>query len=211
MNFEQAYEYILEFLPANLPSYIQYHTLEHTIEVVKNTELIAHGENVDGDDLILVKTAALFHDTGFTQMYTNHEYASTLIARQELPRFGYSPEQINQIAGLIMVTVYPPAPKNKLEMIISDADILYIGEDDFEVVAKKLEIEFKHESIVSDHKDWLRVEYNFLKNARFYTDTAKKLMGPGLKKNLGIAKLQYEQSMGINELADDLSNETPIN
>nr|MBK9652380.1 HD domain-containing protein [Bacteroidota bacterium] len=195
MNFELAYLYVMEYLPANLPDYIHYHNVEHTVEVVRNIETIARGENVNDEEMVILKTAALFHDTGFTQTYNNHEFVSTQIAREVLPKYGYSDEQIDLVSSLIMATVYPPQPKNKLEMIISDADILYIGEDDFDNVAKKLEIEFKHEAIINDHNDWLRTEYNFLKNAKFYTDTAKKLMDEGLRKNLEEAERQYLESI----------------
>ncbi len=195
MNFELAYLYVMEYLPANLPDYIHYHNVEHTVEVVRNIETIARGENVNDEEMVILKTAALFHDTGFTQTYNNHEFVSTQIAREVLPKYGYSDEQIDLVSSLIMATVYPPQPKNKLEMIISDADILYIGEDDFDNVAQKLEIEFKHEAIINDHNDWLRTEYNFLKNAKFYTETAKKLMDEGLRKNLEEAERQYLKSI----------------
>ncbi|MBL0051242.1 MAG: hypothetical protein IPP29_06825 [Bacteroidetes bacterium] len=56
MNFELAYLYVMEYLPANLPEYIHYHNVEHTVEVVRNIETIARGENVNDEEMVILKT-----------------------------------------------------------------------------------------------------------------------------------------------------------
>jgi HD superfamily phosphodiesterase len=87
------------------------------VDVVTQVELIGLGEGVSDEELLLLKTAALFHDTGHTASYNEHEYHSTLVAREILPSFYYTQSQVDTICELIMATKLPPGPNNKLEEI----------------------------------------------------------------------------------------------
>ena len=72
MQYEQVYSVLIPRLEKELPSYLTYHTVEHTKNVIAAVEQLAKAENIIGDDLTLLKTAALFHDSGFLQIGRAH-------------------------------------------------------------------------------------------------------------------------------------------
>jgi HD superfamily phosphodiesterase len=75
MDYEAVKIYILKRLEEGLPQILYYHGLSHTLNVLNAVEKIAEGEGVSGNDLILLSTAALFHDSGFLVQYKNKAYA----------------------------------------------------------------------------------------------------------------------------------------
>ena len=82
-------------------------------------------------DFFILKTAVLFHDMGYINQYENNETIGVEYARKFLPEYGYFKIQIEKISKLILVTKVPQTPKNKLEKIICDADLDYLGREDF--------------------------------------------------------------------------------
>jgi uncharacterized protein len=80
---------------------------------------------------MLLRTGALYYDIGFVERTADHEAVSTWIAARVLPRFGYSPEQVLIIQGIIMATRLPQSPHTLLEEILADADLDVLGRDDF--------------------------------------------------------------------------------
>ncbi|MBR4214669.1 MAG: HD domain-containing protein, partial [Bacteroidales bacterium] len=142
-QFTDLQEQILDKLERELPPFLYYHNTRHTIDVVNQVEIIGYGEEVSDEDLLLLKTAALFHDTGYIIGADNHEYFGTQIARDILPKWNYTQEQIEKICQLIMATKLPPNPKDKFERIICDADLVYLGRTDFIPVSNMLYDELK--------------------------------------------------------------------
>ena len=100
----------------------------------------------------LLKTAGLFHDAGHTVAYDNHEFYGTELAREMLPKFNYTQEQIDRICEIIMSTKLPPKPKNLLEEIICDSDLDYLGRSDFIPVSNTLFEELKAQNKIGDTK-----------------------------------------------------------
>ena len=74
----------------------------------------AYFDSFNGDDLILLKTAAMYHDSGMLRTYTGHEEASCEIANEYLPGFGYKTDEIDQINKMIMATKLPQNARNRL-------------------------------------------------------------------------------------------------
>ncbi len=128
MNFIKAKKYIFERLENELPRQYHYHCIEHTKDVLSAAKRIAKKEGINGDDLLLLKTAILYHDAGFIIQNQNHEQIGCRIARKILPSCNYNSEQINTICGMIMATKIPQQPHNLLEKIICDADLDYLVE-----------------------------------------------------------------------------------
>ena len=133
---------ILSRLENELDPRLGYHNLSHTLDVVEQAEVIAKQEKVnDKHDLLLLKTAAVFHDSGFLTVYKNHEEKSCEIASESLINV-FSEEDINKIRGMIMATKIPQTPHTLLEQIICDADLDYLGRNDFEPISRNLYKEF---------------------------------------------------------------------
>ena len=120
IQFTDIQEIILDKLEKELPDYLYYHNIKHTVDVVTEVELIGWGEGCSDEEILLLKTAALFHDAGHTISYDNHEFHGTQLVRKMLPAYNYTPEQIDRICEIIMATKLPPKPANLLECIICD-------------------------------------------------------------------------------------------
>ncbi len=174
-QFTDLQEMILDKLERELPEYLYYHNYKHTIDVVNQAELIGYGEGVDDEAILLLMTAALFHDAGHTIGYDNHEYFGTQIAREWLPKFKYTQKQIDEICEIIMATKLPPDPKTLLQTIICDSDLDYLGRSDFIPVSNTLYEELKAQNKMASLNAWNKIQVKFLSVHHFFTKTANSL------------------------------------
>lgn len=175
MQFQQAKDFIVKKLSEELPSKLSYHSIEHINDVYEACEHLAIEEGISEDERLLLLTAALYHDSGFLVQAKDHEKLSCDIVRTHLPRYQYNSEQIAIICGMIMATKLPQSPKNKLEEILCDADLDYLGRDDFYQVGDRLFREFSTEGIVNNEAEWNKVQLKFLESHNYFTGTAIKL------------------------------------
>jgi predicted metal-dependent HD superfamily phosphohydrolase len=184
MEYESLREQVLDRLEKELDKNLAYHSVGHTKDVIRAVERLARMENVNGKALTLLKTAALFHDVGFTKVYDGHEEASVEIAAEMLPRYGYSDNDIKQIIGMIRSTRIPQSPQNHLEEIMADADLDYIGRDDLFMIGQKLQYEWNFVGKISSLREWHEKQLTFLKNHSFFTPSAKKLREQKKQQNI---------------------------
>ncbi len=176
IRFDDLEEHVMNILEEKLPKNLYYHNLKHTIDVTVQVEIIGRYEGITEEELLILKTAALFHDTGFTRTYRNHEEAGVEIAREILPDYDYTQEQIDHICQLIMKTKLPPKPVTLLEQIICDADLDYLGRVDFIPVSGNLFRELtEHQIIEHDINKWNQMQINFIENHQYFTESAKRL------------------------------------
>lgn len=188
MDYEKIKKLILKKLKENLPEHLSYHSVMHVKDVIDAVEKIALAENVNEEELILLKTAALFHDTGFLYGAKDHEEKSCEIAQEYLPNYGYSQSQIDKIKGMIMATKIPQNPHNLLEQILADADLDYLGRDDFFTIGDKLFEELTIFGIVNSERDWNLLQEKFLERHHFFTKTAINNRNQKKQQNLEIIK-----------------------
>ena len=184
IQFTDIQELILDKLEKELPSYLYYHNVKHTVDVVTEVELIGWGEGVSDEDILLLKTAALFHDAGHVIAYDNHEYYGTQLVREYLPQYNYSSEQINRICDLIMATKMPPKPKNLLEKIMCDSDLDYLGRSDFIPVSNTLYAELKEQNKIGSLNDWNKLQLKFISGHQYFTKTAQSLREVNKQKQI---------------------------
>lgn len=184
IQFTDIQELILDKLEKELPPYLYYHNVKHTVDVVTEVELIGWGEGVSDEDLLLLKTAGLFHDAGHTISYDNHEYHGTVLAREYLPKYNYSSKQIDKICEIIMATKLPPQPKSLLEKIICDADLDYLGRTDFIPVSNTLYKELKEQSKIGSLNDWNKLQLKFISGHQYFTKTAQNLREVNKQKQI---------------------------
>jgi adenylate cyclase len=187
IRFYDIQEVILDRLEKELPDYLHYHNVKHTVDVVTEVELIGWAEGCNDEEILLLKTAALFHDLGFIVEYDNHEYNGTVIAREMLPRYDYNPEQIEKICRLIFSTKMPPSPEGLLEEIICDSDLDYLGRSDFIPVSNTLYHELKSQNKIGSINDWNKLQIKFISGHQYFTATARSLRE--VNKQLQIERL----------------------
>jgi len=154
-------------------------------------EFIARQENIEEYDIMLLKTAALFHDAGFINILNDgHEEESVQLAEKELPEFGYNKDEIEKISGMIRATKIPQQPKNELECILADADLEYLGTDSFEHIANKLYQELKHYNPSLSLEEWNDIQINFLQAHFYHTKYCIQNRTEAKEKNLKLLILQ---------------------
>jgi class 3 adenylate cyclase len=168
-------EIIFDKLDAELPKYLYYHNTKHTIDVLSQVELIGIIEGISDKDLLLLKTAALFHDIGQIHQSAGHEEIGCKYTKEWLPKYGYTDEEIETINGIIMATQLPPKPETLLQKIICDADLDYLGRSDFIPVSDTLFKELNEQKIITDINDWNKMQVKFLSSHSYFTDSASKL------------------------------------
>lgn len=186
MDYRGAKHYILARLKAELSDALHYHGLHHTHDVLRVAKTLCQSEGVQGRAVMLVKTAALYHDCGFVKnKHAGHEYEGCLIARASLPGFGYTNEDIEIICGMIMATKIPQSPKNKLEEIIADADLEYLGTEQAGTLADALFHELRHLNPSLTEAEWNKTQVSFLENHHYFTSYCKKNKEPLKSAYLG--------------------------
>ncbi|MEO5947442.1 MAG: YitT family protein [Chitinophagaceae bacterium] len=161
-------------LQAELPSWLTYHNAQHTKNVIEAAENLAVTENVSATDLILLKTAALFHDSGFLENHQRHEELSCQFAKKYLPDYDYNEEEITIICSMIMATKLPQTPKEDLAKYLCDADLFYLGTKDYDSYAEKLFAEFKKTGFVKTKTEWQIKQADFLATHNYFTPTARQ-------------------------------------
>jgi predicted metal-dependent HD superfamily phosphohydrolase len=175
MEFDKARAFILHNLECNLPEILKYHSYTHVLDVYDAAERLASIEGISGRDLALLRTAVLYHDCGFTIQLHNHEMIGCGIARETLPQFDYTSEDIEQICGMIMATKIPQTPNNLLEQIICDADLDYLGRTDFWDIGNKLFQELMSLNAIKSEQEWSRIQLVFLNQHQYFTNSPKNL------------------------------------
>ena len=188
MNFHAAKAFILDKLDRELSDVLTYHGLHHTLDVLHVAEELCYLEKISPYETLLVKTAALFHDSGFTVSGQEHERLGCQIAKMYLPEYGYTTSEIRKICGMIMATKIPQSPKNYLEQILCDADLDYLGRDDFYDIGNTLFAELRANKVLQNEQDWNRLQVKFLQGHSFFTRTARRRRAP--RKQLYLNELR---------------------
>ncbi len=186
---ESDYEVLREIVLAdldNLSSRLTYHSKGHTIDVIRQSIRIAQSEGINESELLALKIAALFHDIGFLRTYVNHEMKGCEIFLEKIKGMNFSEADKELIQGLIMATKLPQQPHTLLQQIICDADLDYLGREDFFGIGEKLKREFIEFGMVADEKEWDGLQVKFLKNHRYHTHTSRKTREPIKQKNYSL-------------------------
>ena len=187
--YNSIYSHVIAKLQTELSSRLTYHSIDHTFDVLEQSQQIAAREDINDDqNLFLLKIAALYHDCGFIFMYAGHEEKGCEIAKNELPGFGLTTEEIEKICGMIMATKIPQSPKNKMEEIICDADLDYLGRDDFDSISNNLYKEFLDFGFIKNHEEWMKKQISFFEYHNYFTKSSQQLRHP--KKNGSACKIK---------------------
>ena len=141
---KQMQQFVVHLLQNKLPPYYTYHNIEHTLYVTEKAEEIARYENCTEQEINLLCAAALWHDAGCIITFKGHEEESCKLAKQYLPVYDFSSLDIEIICGIIMATKIPQSPKTKLEEILADSDLEYLGTENAVVFAENLYKELLH-------------------------------------------------------------------
>ncbi len=186
---------ILESLKKRLSSKLTYHSVQHTVDVanVCNAYILHYDLSKDIGDLIRI--AAIAHDFGYIKSPINHEENSILLLRPYISDL-YSKKEMKIINGLIRATKVPQNPKSLYEEILADADLDYLGREDYDLWSEKLYKEFVHFGVVSSAKEWIDMQIQFLENHSYHTPLAiEKRKGSKEAKIIELKKKSQDSAL----------------
>lgn len=201
MDQPAAEVFILSKLRHGLPKERTYHNFNHTLDVYRSTVAIAMQEDIEGLDLDLLRTAALYHDSGFLIGHQEHEMASCSLAREGLPQFGYTEEMIERVCSLVMATKLPQKPSDLLGEILCDADLDYLGRSDFFRIGTTLFWEFLYDGVVKNEREWNELQVRFLESHTYFTASSRAEREPVKQQHLQWIKswLAEKEGPGVSE------------
>jgi len=184
MNLHGARDYILNKLKTELVPFYYYHNVAHTEDVHKAVVMLAEKENVSGNALLLLETAAFYHDSGILIKYIGHEEESVRIVREVLPNFGYGVDDIEIISEMILSTYINGKVDTIEKKILCDADLDYLGRPDYFIIAQRLRLEWNILGEPVSLKNWYISQVKYFENHKYYTESAARLRNKGKDENL---------------------------
>ncbi|MCC5918936.1 MAG: HD domain-containing protein [Cryomorphaceae bacterium] len=190
--FDHTYKTWIPRLQNELSPNLKYHTVKHTLSVLDSCEEIGRAEGIDQTEMFLLKTAAVLHDCGFLESPEEHEQRGCKFAREFLRDTVISDEQIEWICSMIMATKIPQSPKMKLDEILCDADLAYLGTDNYTPISDKLRTEIELLGTPLSEEKWLNIQIGFLESHHFFTQFAIDQLSE--KKEEHLSRLKEELS-----------------
>jgi len=176
-------------LYAKLSEKFHYHTLEHTLTVVRAAKEIAEHEELSEREKLVAEVAGWFHDVGYAKSNQGHEELSSFHSMLVLTRMGVSFSDMELIEGCILVTQLGSEPKTKLQAVLCDADMYHLTCDDFLDWSTKLRMEWEATGQVKmNDVEWVRNNIRFMGSVKFKTAYGLSHLKPRLDAN--IAKLE---------------------
>jgi predicted metal-dependent HD superfamily phosphohydrolase len=184
-----AETFVVSLLKDSLNDDYQFHNIGHTLQVRQAAVSIGTKEGLSKEALEILELAALFHDTGFSVTYQDHEAASQEIAAQFLQNQGYPEPASREVGRAIQATQASAAPLNLVGQILRDADMYHLGSDDYPEYLKALRHEWRV-FLQRQYADaeWLRLNLEFLKKQVYFTPSAWLEYGLGRENNLRAIK-----------------------
>ncbi len=191
----QVAAYVRKLFTEKLPKEYTYHRLEHTEKVVADADEIGRGMELSSEELEIVLVASWLHDTGYTEVYIGHEAMSAIIAEKFLSERNYDPIKLQRVLGCIMATQVPQLPQNLLEQVICDADLLYLGQNNFADWSERLREEWN--AVIPKNysdKEWAKLNLDFVGAHFFHTSYARNTYDAQQFDNLMDLGRIYEQT-----------------
>jgi HD superfamily phosphodiesterase len=183
LQFYAAKDYILNRLAKELSKNLHYHDIKHTFNVYRAVMYYIQKEEVSSHQAILLRTAALYHDAGFLYSYDNNEKEAIRLVQEILPQYNYSAEDIDTICSLILKTNIELQPETKLQQILCDADLDYLGTDNYFNRSEKLKTEWAERGRSMTWETWNQLQLDFLEKHKYYTKTAINFKKPIKEQN----------------------------
>ncbi len=170
----KARRYCEKLLMGKIPSYLKFHNLAHTSEVVSSVQILAQNCDLSIEELELVTLAAWFHDTGYSISTVNHEEASCNLARRFLRRNGYELGKTRRLEDCILATKLPQNPKGLVQQVLCDADMAHLALPFYWVKngCLRTELEITLERGFSDHQ-WYSQNLLFMQTHEYLTEYAR--------------------------------------
>ncbi|WP_375433787.1 Pycsar system effector family protein [uncultured Hymenobacter sp.] len=182
---KQAKAFVTKLMEEKLPPQLVYHSLKHTIAVVKEARTLGEDSGLDAPDQEALLLAAWFHDTGYIEVNDGHEYRSMALAENWLREQGYSEPRIQVVKDVIRGTHRNEPCETELQKLLKDADMSGMGREEFFANAELLRAEWETTlGKTYSNVEWAESQLDFLTSAKFLTPAAKARYQEQFKANV---------------------------
>lgn len=189
MKVDEIIEELYALIKRELSPDLSYHSLRHTQDVHETCQFYIQHYQLPQHSAALLEIAAAGHDVGFTRVYANHEIVSAEITGKIMRKYGHIEEDIAIVEELILATKIPQSPTNFLAQILCDADLDYLGRDDFPEIGQLLKKEWQTYNIIPNlDENFDNIQISFLNGHTYHTAYAMNHRGPVKRKNLEVLK-----------------------
>jgi putative nucleotidyltransferase with HDIG domain len=181
---EDAKRYVTILLTTKLSEKYLFHSINHTLEVLKNAEIIASYLSQNEEDLKILRMSALFHDVGYIDSYDDHEIYSAQRACRYLRGKKVEKNTIDQIERAILSTRTPQYPLDQISRILCDADLMNLTFDDYfeQLDLMRKEWELVGKADFKSHQFHLN-SLEFFQKHQYHSEYGKKILQPKKKRN----------------------------
>jgi predicted metal-dependent HD superfamily phosphohydrolase len=171
---DHAKLFVIDFFRKNNDPKYLFHTLEHTMNVVQQVELIGKEEGLNEHEMQAVVIAAWFHDIGYLIQMEEHEAQSIQTVRDFFGEYPVEPEISEMVEVCIKATKRDHEPVTLPEKVIMDADVAHLGDPEFISISKKLRKErASSQNCEVPQLDYWKETLSFMENQHFYTAYAR--------------------------------------
>lgn len=179
-----AKEFVTHMLTHELSGKYLFHSLNHTLDVLKNVEIIGKFSSLNGEKINLLRISALFHDVGYIDSYDNHEVFSAKRACNYLRSKNVSELSIKQVERAILSTRTPQNPQDQISRILCDADLMNLTYEDYfdQIELMRLEWEQIGNINLNSHQFNLN-SLEFFQKHKYHSEYGKKVLQPKKEKN----------------------------
>lgn len=185
IDFNRMRTDIIHFLKCYLTKELCYHTINRTLKIEKIIERYSGLLALDEHAILLLKTATLYHDIGYVVQYEQNEPFAIMLAKNKLPSYGYTQEDIQKIQSLIWITSLKATPDSIMEQLMRDVNFDYLGRSDYFAIANNLRKELRNHGKEMSNLEWIEFQINFLKHSHYYyTDLVRDLREKGKQKRI---------------------------
>lgn len=199
---KETQAYAKHILTEQLDPNYQYHTLEHTEQVVTMVAEIGRRCHLNQQEITLLQIAAWLHDLGYLHVYDGHESKSEDMAREFLEPKA-TDDVVKAVGALIKATRLDQEPRNTLEQVIKDADLYNLSTPEALENSEKIRWEWQYfcQREFSD-EGWDEFNYNFFKNHEYYTAYAQEQLEPLKQEHLRKLKKRIKKRRKKDEAAE---------
>lgn len=191
----EAERYVSNKLRNEIPENYTYHTLDHTLEVVKNAIYIGTKENLSEDEMNQLIVAAWFHDLGYIKKYAGHEAESAAMADKFLAERQVDKTIRDSIVDCILATTFPQQATIKIAEVLCDADFMHLGQSTYFDWAKKLRQEQKSADVAASKKiDFEKESVKVFEQHRYFTNYCRNTLTETKQANLKRIKAKIASS-----------------
>lgn len=174
IKIQDLEDYFFEWYGENVPDDFVFHSLKFIKNICTQTELLATAEQLDEEQILGLRLAALFVMSGLLTDYDKPVEHSVEKLKKVAPEFEFGSNYIEHAVSIIR-DLYAVKTDMKEVKLLLDAINDYCGHVDYPEVIELLYEEENSRKGYRDKKEWYESELKRIRTHEFYTDTAKLL------------------------------------